>query len=250
MPIPERALIPVIKAEELVPRQPRERFIVYLHPSKTGGHSVTTLLRKRGLVCPNHCVASDGGFSRHPYPRDEEEFVSHILRRRDEGVDFIGIEYDWPYLRKGHEVFESFCVFRDPLQRFASFFEKYEPKKLLKWIEDGLEEHMRFPIALRGPAYSNRYVRTILRKSDPHVTMKDVDAAMEIVRQLDHVYIFEQNTWQERIPIDLDLPEGPPMPKRNPRRKSSVTAEIYDLFTRTSKYDIELYRRIVAEFGE
>ena len=40
-------------------------------------------------------------------------------------------------------------------------------------------------------------------KSDPDVTMEDVELAMESVREIDHVYVYEENLWQEQLPLDL-----------------------------------------------
>lgn len=217
------------------------RFLVHIHIPKCGGTSVQELLVKNGHMQPIHQFCGNDQ-SRNQDP-NTERYLANLYE--NERATCAGFENRMPdvissFHAEGNDIpVTTFCVFRDPIDRARSlttFFKLTDGEVQSTFHNHEIQVWPEYLVW-----YAHNYVtRLLLRKKTPDVDMADVEAAFEIVKKMDHVYIMDDPNWRQKLCADLGL-DGEVHTNRSERRE---LGKFDDYFAEAFKWDIILYGMI------
>ena len=234
----------------------RPRLLVHLHPPKCAGTNLVRMIRRTGMTFPIRDVNGRDVIrmdSPCPRTREEMEALVHTYQVEEE-TSCVSFENDLPWIERGHPRFETFCVIRHPLLRMESLARSQglSSERLLLRLEQQADRPFKSYPCPYG-YHSNYYIRLFTRQLGPILDEQDVDRAMDCIREIDHVYVYELDGWQTRVPRDLGLRNLQTLQWEalDPRYDhgdppSLITEEVRDFFERTSALDLRLYERILA----
>ena len=183
---------------------------IFFHCHKAGGSTVVDAALKSGMRLPDNHVNGlpfhdDGRRVRWSRMSNEDSF-NLISRYRDQGVDLMCFEFDFPRWSVLNQLTELtfFTVLRDPMARAWSNYRYTMGRAKAKGIEP-----MTFDDWLDGSGLfrANDFYTRFFCRTDPseHLTQSRCDSVIKKLATFACVAILERNNLAERLaPLGFD----------------------------------------------